>query len=167
MREQTFFKAIDINNLTQKKVGDSENPVSFSTQIPTDIAWTLCTCYGQMSNVQSTSNPEINYQSFIDWAAVISADNITCEARYEGQKVIDALNRLAKMNSSVIWVDGLGQINFRRLDEVSSIDLLITRDERLDIEINIDDDLCVNKKWVGGGYAATSNYWTFHVFDIN
>lgn len=154
-------------DFSQRKVGDSETPVICSEQIPTDIAWTLCTCYGMLDDTASISNVDINYTSFLNWASTISSDNIVNEARYEGAKVIDALNRLCKMNDSVVWVDGDGRLNFRRCDEVSSLDLIITRDERLDMEINIDDDMLKNKYWVGFDYAPGSSYWASTVFDVN
>src|SRR3972149_7514309 len=57
---------------TERVVGASNSPALYtgSNYLPPDIAWWLCTSYGGLSAITSTTNPDIDYQSFLDWAAV-------------------------------------------------------------------------------------------------
>lgn len=152
--------------LTEKKVGDSDIPVSFSSIIPSDIAWTICTCYGQLSALQSTGNPHIDWTSFQVWAAQFSADSVLMSALYEGVKCSEALRRLGDMTDSAIWQDGDGKIYFRRYTEPSSLDFVITQNEMTDLEIKIDGLYLVNKAWVYGDYKPASDYWAINAFAV-
>ena len=152
---------------SEKKVGASAATVTMSAQIPSDIAWTLCTCYGELSAVASTSNPDVDYQSFLDWAATFSADSITCEAFYKGMRVTEALRNLATMNASAIWVEGDGLVHFKKFDEADSNDITITRDELMDMRIKVQGLETINKQYVNFDYAVGSDYWQSQVFDVN
>jgi hypothetical protein len=153
--------------LTEKKVGDSADPAIFSSQIPSDIAWTLCASYGQLSGVQSDSNPHIDWDSFNAWAEQFSTDSIEMEARYKGIKTAEALERLGKMTDSAIWTEGDGKLYFKRYTEPDSLDFLIDQDQFSDLEIKIDGLRPVNKAWVYGGYSPSSNYWQINVFNVD
>lgn len=154
-------------SLTEKKCGDSDLVVTFSHQIPSDIAWTLCTCYGELSTIQSTANPHIDWTSFQGWAAIFSADSVLMSARYDGVKVSEAIRRLADMTDSAIWQDGDGKIYFKQYTEPSSLDFVITRDEQINLQIKIDGLFLVNKAWVYGNYAPDSDYWQINAFAID
>jgi len=82
---------------TERTVGTSDIPAVFSTSgmSPSDIGWTLCTCYGGLSTVQSDSNPDVDWASFNDWASVFSSDPVGIHAQIEGMKVTEALKRAA------------------------------------------------------------------------
>ena len=92
-----------------KKVGDSDNTVTFSDTIPSDIAWTLCTCYGGLPDSKDTGNGFIDYTSFNEWAAIFSGDSVTLSAEYDGIKVTEALYKICKMTGSIAYVDGAGK----------------------------------------------------------
>lgn len=153
--------------LGEKKVGDSDNPVTFSDEIPSDIAWTLCTCYGELSTTQNSSNPHIDYDVFLKWAEVFSNDSLVITARFDGQKVSEAVRDLADMTDSAIWTEGEGKLNFKRYTEPSSQDFTITADNIKNVLIKIDNLNLVNKAFVYGGYSQTSDYWTIAAFQIN
>lgn len=146
-------------SFTERKVGDSDNPVTFGTQLPSDVAWTLCTCYGELSAVQSTSNPDIDYDSFALWAATFSADTVQCQARYEGQKITEALERLGRMTDSAVWIEGDGKVTFRRFTEPDSRDFVLTRDEYTDLAIDVEGLRLQNRQHVYWDYAPASDYW--------
>lgn len=154
-------------SLTEKKVGQSDTPVTFADIIPSDIAWTLCTCYGELDNTQGAGNPHIKWDVFNAWAAQFSADSLLMSANYEDEKVSDALERLGRMTDSAIWTEGDGKLYFKRYLEPDSLDFLIDQDQFIDLEIKIDGLRPVNKAWVYGGYSASSDYWTINVFDTS
>lgn len=153
--------------LGEKKVGRSDVSVVFSEQIPSDVAWTLCTCYGGLSSVQSTSNPHIDYDSFNAWAAQFSADNVVAEADYNGVKVSEAVRDLGEMTDSAIWPEGDGKLYFKRYTEPDSLDFVLTPAAIADVVIDIDGINIVNKAWVYGEYAPGSDYWQIAAFQVN
>jgi hypothetical protein len=153
--------------LTEKKIGDSDITVTYSYKLPSDIAWSLCTCYGELSSVLSSNNPHIDYATFNDWSLQFSTDSVLMSARYDGIKVAEALRKLADMTDSAIWQDGDGKLYFKRFTEPSSLDFVVTRSEMTDLKIKIDGLYLVNKAWVYGNYAVESNYWTLNCFDIS
>lgn len=148
-----------VNELAQKKVGDTENPVTFSSETPSDIVWTLCSCYGGLSNVASTSNPDIDYASFDSWTEVFSIDSVVANARYEGEKVTEALSDLCEYTESFMWVNGTGKIVFDRFEESSVDDFLVEEGKYKKTQIDVDLSLMVNRQHVGFNYSVTSDYW--------
>lgn len=152
---------------SERIVGTSTTPVIFSSSIllASDIFWTLCTCYGGLSSVTSTSNPDINYTAFQAWAAVFSADTVLMRARFDGQKVIEALRKIADMTQSTIILseDKIFTSRFTTVNtNISSLD-----DRHiLKLSVSIDDSDMVNKQWVYADYRPESSYWSISVFDV-
>jgi len=157
----------NLADFEKRKTGDSDVPASFAAQIPSDIAWTLCTCYGGKSSVASTNNPDIDYTSFLSWAAVMSADSLTCVAQYDGRKVIEALTNLAEITDSAIWVEGDGKINFLKHQEVNSLDITFMNSQFQNLEIDVESQRLVNKAYVSFDFSVDSDYFQYTVFSIN
>lgn len=146
-------------DFTQITVGESDIPIEFTEDIPSDIAWTLCTCYGGLST-DSATNPDINYTSFQEWAGILSRDNIVCDAYYEGLKITEALSNLAKITDSAIWIEGDGKINFKRFSNASSLDMVLTiDDEIIDLTIDVDSQRLINKQGVAFNFSPESDYF--------
>ena len=164
-REACTIRLVDkLAVLARRTVGDSTNPVSMGAQIPSEIAWTLCTCYGGLSNVRSTSNIDIDYASFLVWADVFSSNNVTAASHYEGLKVTEALSRLAVMTDSAIWGEGDGKVNFARFEVVGSDDITLN-EEILNLDVIIQDKRLVNKQIIGFNYSVESGSWNDYAFD--
>jgi len=163
----TFTLRDKLWRLEETKVGDSTIPVSFTNIIPSDIAWTICTCYGPLSSVASTSNPDIDYTSWLEWAAAFSQDNVQMSAYYDGVKTKEALQSLVRMTDSGVWVEGDDRLHFARFNEVSSLDTTIIPDYIEGIEINVDPKRLVTKSWVYGDYDITSDDWGINVYSEN
>jgi hypothetical protein len=155
------------HDLSLRKVGDSDNPVTVNSSIPSEIAWTLCTCYGQLSNVRSTSNPDIDYGEFLAWAGVFSADSIHMSARYEGRMVSDAVSRLARMTDSAIYVEGNGKITFERFESPNSLDATLVYQDTTKFNIDVDTLRLINKQHVSLLYSETSDYWQGNVYSVD
>lgn len=165
-QKQCHLKVYDkLWELTNRKVGDSDAPVSFSAELPSDIAWTLLACYGGLVDSQDNANEDIDWAVFQEWAIAFSADNVDVDAYYDGQKVTEAIERLCKMTDSIVWVEGDGKLNFRRFEEASSLDLTITEDEYSEFGIDVETLRLVNKQWVYWNYSIDSDYFASKVFN--
>lgn len=153
-------------DLANRVVGESDVTIVFSDQIPSDIAWDLCTCYGGLSNVQSTSNVDIDFASFDFWSGQFSADTLTIEANYDGQKITSALKTLAEFTDSAIWIDASGKLKFERMTEASSEDLLLGTSDFLDFKIDVNSLRLVNRMNVEAKYSIDSDYWEIAVVSV-
>lgn len=155
-----------LKQLSERIVGTSNSPAVFSssTLLFSDMAWTLCTCYGGYSSVASTSNPDIDYQSWLNWAAVMSADSVFVGGRFEGAKVTEALRKIARHSQSAITLlnDKLTFYRFTTVNtNISSLDSRHIKS----LQVTIDDVDMTNKQWVYADYRVQSDYWAISVFD--
>lgn len=146
-------------NLSQSVVGTSDAPASWDNVIPSDIVWDLCTCYGGFDNTASSSNTNINYTSFQSWALAYSRDNVTISAQFDGSKVLNACNEVLKLTMSTMWTGGDGKLNFARFNETSSLDMILTRDDIDQFDIDVDGLSLINNQVVQYDYKIESNYW--------
>lgn len=151
---------------SERVVGLSNSPIVFSASnlLASDIAWTLCTCYGAFSSIQSTSNPDIDYASWQAWAAIFSADTVLMRARYDGQKVTECLRKLANMTQSAIVLSN-DKLTFNRFTTVNTNASSLDNRHILGLSVGVDDADMVNKQWVYADYRPESNYWSISVFD--
>lgn len=156
-----------IYDLSQIKVGQSDAPASFTSQIPSDIAWTLCTSYGNFSSTQSSANLDIDYESFQKWSASFSQDNVVATAIFKGTKVTEALAAVADHTDSYVWVDGWGKIVFERFTENSSTDFTLEEGQYSSIKMNIDNTRVVNRQYVSYNYSISSDYWQNQLSAVN
>jgi hypothetical protein len=150
--------------LTERNVGLKDTPAVFSVELPSDIAWAAVTSYGGFSSVQSTSNPDIDWQSFQDWAAVFSADGLQMSGVVESRKVSDVLKTISLQTMSGIYVEN-NRLTFQRFSAVNTITHNVDDDYITDLTLSIDDEDIVNRQYVYGGYDVDSQEWgiqTFH-----
>lgn len=156
------------SQLGERVIGTSNSAAIFSgaTMLPSDIAWTICTCYGGLSSVQSTSNPDIDYDDFRSWAGVFSGDSVYMGARFEGQTVTEALRKLAKMTVSAVVLDG-EKISFARYTTANTQTVTVDNDSILDMSVDIDDSDMVNKQFVYADWRVASRFWNVTVVEAN
>jgi hypothetical protein len=152
-------------DFTRRIVGESDNAVIGSDTNPALLAWNLCTSYGGLDSTADSSNPDVNYELWNAWSQQFSDDSVTMGFNYTGEKVIEALNSIAKMTDSAIWIEGDGKLSFQKFVTPSSLDATLTRDEFERIRIDVQSTKLVNKQWVFGDYAIGSEYWQIAVFD--
>lgn len=149
-----------LSGLETRKVGDSDSVVSFALQIPSDIAWTLCTSYGALDSTADSSNPDIDYIAFSLWAETFSVDSVTIEANYDGQKITAALESLAKMTNSDIWIDRNGILKFKAKFDIASNDTSIGDEYVLDLSVKVSQDKLINDQYVYGAYSSDNSEWS-------
>lgn len=151
---------------TERTVGDKDAPAIFSGGLPSDIAWTLCTCYGGLSNIMSDSNPDIEWGTFQSWAAVFSEDTVLMDAQFEGMKVAEGLKRIAHMTDSAIFNEH-GQVEFRRFSVIDSNTTFLGDDHILDLTLTVDDAEIVNRQIVYGDYDVTSDQYATEALSVS
>jgi len=154
--------------LSQRMVGTSAVPVQYvsSNYLVSDLAWYLCTSYGGLSAVQSSSNPDIDYDSFLSWASVFSTDTVTVRAEFDGLKVNEALRILGRITESAIFISN-DRISFHRYSLVESLSQEFTPANQGEFSLELRDDDIVNKQIVNFDYSTASDYFTKSVFAVN
>ena len=154
--------------LAERVIGTSEIPVDYTTSnyLLSDIGWWICTSHGNLSSIESTSNPDIDYASFQNWAAVMSGDSVLVNARFTGMRVLEALRKVARVSQSAVFQEE-DKIRFHRFSLVDSYGTILTKDEIIKTTLSIDDKDIVNRKLVMLDYDTTSRYHRSTVIDQN
>lgn len=153
---------------SERVVGTSNSAAVFSsaTLLPSDVAWALCTCYGGLSTDQSTSNPDIDYASFLSWAQTFSLDSVYVLARFEGNKVVEGLRKIGRYTRSAI-VQENDRLAFHRFTLANTAVTSLSNDTILSISVSVDDADMTNRQWVYGDYQINSAFWQLAVFQQN
>lgn len=155
-----------IQSLSDRIVGTTNSPAVFSgaNLLPSDIAWAVCTSYGGLSSVQSTSNPDINWQAFQEWAAVFSADAVYMKASFKGQKVTEALRKVMENTQSAGFMAD-NKLTFARWSSVNTRTITLTSDHIKTLSAKIRADSIINRQWVEFGFHPESGggFWDFSV----
>lgn len=143
--------------LGERVIGTNDAPVDYtgSDYLPSDLAWYAVTSYGGLSSVQATSNPDIDYASFLEWGGVFSGDNVIMRAYYDGQRVTEALRKIARMTESAIYISD-GKLTFHRFAIAQEVGGTFNSDNIIDLSLNIDDSTTVNRQLVEFDYNVSS-----------
>lgn len=151
--------------LKKFKVGTNDNPVSFTnTEVnPADLAWWVVTSYGGLSSIKSTSNPDIDYASWLDWWEVFDDNNTIMQAQFEGEDVVEIINTIQEITDSAIYAEGNNKLYFNRWTGVTSDTLTVTDSVTMRIDMDIEGTHIVNKAKVLIGYDPTSKTWAGEV----
>lgn len=171
----TFSKgAIDlrvvdkVQQLSDRIVGTSAAAAVFSSSImlPSDVVWTLCTCYGGFSSIQSTSNPDIDYSSWLAWADVLSGDNLTVGASFQGQKVTECIRKILENTQSSGFVSN-NKLVFTRWSGPSPNVVSLNSDEIKELSVSVKADNVVNKQWVEYDFNLSTKTWNASIAAVN
>lgn len=155
-----------LKQLADRVIGSSKVPVTFNnSSTPADIAWYAVTSYGGYSSVRSTSNPDIDYQSWLDWAAVFSADTVYMAAQFDGQRVLETLRKIGRHTQSAIFLKE-DKLAFFRFTTVATDTTNLNADHIKSTRLSIEDTDMVNKQWVHAEYVPASDFWNISCFDV-
>lgn len=158
-----------LERLKNKKIGDNNNPVSFTnTSInPADLGWWMVTSYGGLSAIESTSNPDINYTKWLNWKQIFTNNTILVQAEFTGEDIIDVLNSLKNITDSVIYAEGDNKIVFDKWTATGSIQFTITDSLITSIvPLGITGDAIINQAKVLFGYNPSSDTWAGDITNI-
>lgn len=152
-----------LTRLKERYIGTDKTPVAYtsSNYNPADLAWYLVTSYGGLSVVASTSNPDIDYQTWVDWKAVFTGDSVVVQAHFKGEDVAVALEKIARLTDSTIFDEGDNALDFARWSAITSYYHTVTDSHMLDSpEIEISGDEMINKVDVLIGFDPITTSWT-------
>lgn len=155
-----------LKQLADRVIGKSDVPVTFNnSSTPPNIAWYSTTSYGGFSNLTSVNNPDIDYQSWLDWAAVFSTDTVYMAAEFDGQRVLEALRKVGRHTQSAIFLKE-DKLAFFRFTTVVTDTTILNSNHIKSTRLSIEDTDMVNKQWVHANYVPASDYWTISCFDV-
>lgn len=119
-----------------------------------DLVWDILTVNGGLDSTASTANTDIDYAAWQDWrVAMISFE---LKARFTGQSIRSALLTIARLSTSMIWIDNTGKFNFAPNFTAGST--FTTSDFRkLDVDITMEN--IINNYDVHYGYDPTAPGW--------
>ena len=168
-RETTEMTIVDkFKQLTQRVMGTSEIPVDYtgSDYLPADIAWYAITSYGGFDNVQSSSNVDIDYDAWLAWSNVFSADAVKMQGLFKGTKVIEVLRKIGRHTLSAIYISE-DRLSFHRF---SSRDLNVTSFDNntiSDLILEFNDADIINKQIVLADFNVDSDQYGVTVNDVS
>jgi hypothetical protein len=155
-----------MNPLKKRSIGSSNSgsQISFtgSDWNPADMFWTIVTSWGRLSEVASTSNPDIDYSAWLDWKTNLTvATPVTLQGYFEGDSVVNALEKIAELTNSIIIAEGNGKIfTYKFVPELTTSPQSYSDDniiEEIEREINVND--LVNDAKVLFAYNPSSDTW--------
>jgi hypothetical protein len=138
-----------------------------SNHLPGDLLWTMITSYGGLDNTKSSTNPDINYKSFTNWANIFEGDNIRLNAKFTGQKMIDIMTKFSDLLDSSFTFENNKLRFYRGSVNVSSLFISVGDSNIIDITVSKDDKKIINKQLVSGGWSVDSSYYTVNVTEVD
>lgn len=131
---------------------------------PDVIVWEILTNYAFMSDEQSVGNPDIDWTKWQEWSVDVNDlpndIDYKLQARFAGQEVGTALERIMDMTNSLFWVNAEGKLSFTMFDPpyVDGEDFFDkTNSDVIDFEVNKDN--VVNQIRVYHGLDVDANEW--------
>jgi len=156
--------------LGKKEVGTVDSPVDFtgSNYNPADLVWTVQVSYGLLSDIKSSSNPDIDYNSWLTWHDTMAGDSITVKAYFDGQTVPEILEKTRDLTDSLIWEGTENKLFYARWTGATSETHIVTDSHIIgDPEIIETADSILNQITVKLNYNVTSDSWGGEITRIN
>ena len=150
--------------LSERVIGTNDAPVDFTTSdyLPGDLAWWIITSYGGYDTTASSLNTDINYAAWEEWAAIYSDSGVFMQAKFDGQKVTEALRKIGRMTRSAIHI-AENKIDFHRFSLVDTHACEVGPDCMTKFEMKIDDADMFNRQYVNADYFANSDSFAITV----
>lgn len=154
--------------LSERVLGSRETPLDYtgSSYLPSDIAWYLVTSYGGFDTTPNSSNTDIDWQSFTEWAEVFSQDNVRIKAYFEGLKTIEGLRKIERLTHSTIFF-GDSKLIFSRLSIVNSFSTVVDNSNIIDYSLDVRVSDIVNKFYVNADYNVDSSQFGITVSHLD
>lgn len=168
-RELVDITVMDkFKQLTERVVGSSEEPVTFtgSNYLPADIAWWLVTSYGGLDTVKSSSNIDIDYDTWLTWWDVFSADSVFMNASFDGQKVNECIRKIGRHTYSAIFIHE-NKITFDRFTLADTHVNSFNDSSIIDLSLEFSGHDIINKQYIFADFSTDSDFHQTTVFDQN
>ena len=157
--------------LTDRFLGDDTNSggVGFtsSAYYPSELAWILMTSYGGLSPVASDSNPDMDYTGWLAWQDDNRVRDIRIKAYLTGEKIYQAINHLAYMDSRVITFQN-GKLRFKPVFSPYNQTVPALKETLvMDMAVSIDPAQIVNHFVVSTTYDPATGRFNSISSDVN
>ena len=151
---QTFVSQDVTSKMGVSFLGSEWNPADMTFEILTNNS------YGAgFSNVTCYTNPQIHYDSWLQWKTNLAAENITVQGFFPyGTNYVQALKSIAELTDSAIYAEADNRIYFlRNLTGVESFSATVSESDVLKCSTTGDAyDMC-NKYSVPMSFTVVSN----------
>ena len=138
-----------------------------SAYYPSDLAWTLITCYGQMSSLESDANPDVEYSEWADWRDANRVRDIRVKAYLKGERIFQVLDTLATMDGRIISFQN-GKLRFR--DPFESFDPkspYFPLKSILELSVSLDPERITNHFFVEANYDPETSRFIAQFSQVN
>lgn len=138
-----------------------------SANYPSDLAWTLITCYGRMSSLESDANPDVQYSEWADWRDANRVRDIRVKAYLKGERIFQVLNTLATMDGRIISFQN-GKLRFR--DPFESFDPKgpsFPLESILDLSVSLNPERITNHFFVEANYDPETSRFKAQFSQVN
>lgn len=159
------------NTLTKRSVGNASSAVAFTGSVwnPADMFFTIATSWGRLSDIQSTSNPDIDWDAFSTWKTNLTQSGFAIQGNFEGDQVPEIFQDIADITNSVIIAEGDGKIyTYKFLPSLATTGVVSYDGTTIlkEIERQMDIKTMVNDVKVFHGYNPNSDTWTGFVSKV-
>lgn len=157
--EATVFLPIrdKFARLLEKELGSDEVPLNYysSAYNPADLTWDILTTHGGLDATASTANTDIDYITWSTWKTACATANLSLKARFTGQSIREALERIRDLTNSDIYQAGNGIIKFFRFTQGAppAESCLFNTDKFKDFSVKPDSSKILNHLTVHYGYT--------------
>lgn len=147
-------------------IGTNTDPIDLTTSNFSVgcMGWTFATDYGGLSDIRSTSNPDIDYASFVEWASVFSSANTFVKGFFTGQRVTELFRKLGRLTHSSIVVEN-NKLVFNRFSTSSTAPYDPGSQAQMNQASIIDERRIRNTAVVLADYDITSRYFKISISD--
>jgi len=155
------------DELTRKIVGTEEVPLDWtgSNYNPADMIWWLCTSYGGLSDIESTSNPNVDWSAFEEFKTDMTDNNIVMQGYVKDQKASECIKRIALQLNTDIFVDETNKLTFKRFTLAETNVTSLSGENVITCNIEVDEEDMINRQYINAGYDITSGSFGIVVED--
>lgn len=146
--------------LKDRKIGSDDSDEPFAEMNPATLAWQVMVYWGGLDGTSNDGNTDIDYSAWSSWHSVFDNDNIEVGARFNGQSVLEAMQKIADLTDSVIYQDGTGKLFCHKYIGIGSVHGTLTDSYIFgDVEQTVDKHDLINKVTVMTSYNYANETW--------
>ena len=151
---QVFVSTDTTSQLGASFINSNWNPADLTFDILTGNSYG-----GNLDNTATTANTDIDYESWLDWKNTLGSESIVVQGFFPyGTNYVQALQGIAEVTDSAIYVEANNKIYFRRnLVGTNSFSAVVSGSDIISFEAKGDAyDMC-NRYTVPVSFTVTSN----------
>jgi len=153
------------SSLLKFPLGSGQSPLDLfigSGQTSAVLVWEILTIYGGLDDTANDTNTDIDWDSWVDWASAVASFELS--ARFTGQSIRSALLTIARLSTSMIWIDNTGKFAFA--PNFTAGDTFTTSTFKT-VGVDIEMENIINNYDVFHGWNPSTREWNPTVFAGN